>query len=70
MMLTIRPEQWLGYMRSEYLAAFIREGGAAIKFCVPLCDHERAALGEGLRNEARANGYLFAAINAAQMNSH
>ena len=70
MMLTIRPEEWLGYMRSEYLASFIREGGASIKFCVPLDDAERGALEDGLRQEARAHGYLFAAVNAAETRVH
>ena len=70
MMLTIRPEEWLGYMRSEYLASFIREGGASIKFGVPLCDAERGALGDGLRKEARDHGYLFAEVNAAQTRVH
>lgn len=67
---TMRPEQWLGYLRREYLDVFIREGGASIKFCVPLCDAERFALTEGLRREAQAAGYLFAEVNAAQTRIH
>ena len=70
MMLTIRPEEWLGYLRSEYLASFIREGGASIKFCVPLCAEERGALGDGLRREARDQGYLLVEVNAAQTRVH
>lgn len=65
MTLTMRPEQWLGYLRSEYLESFIREGGASIKFCVPLCDGERAALSEGVRQQAQAMGYLLAEVDAA-----
>lgn len=63
---TMRPEQWLGYLRSEYLESFIRDGGASIKFCVPLCDGERVALCHGVRQQAQALGYLMAEVDAAQ----
>ena len=63
---TMRPEQWLGYLRSEYLDSFVREGGSSIKFCVPMCDGERAALCEGTRRQAAALSYLFAEVDAAQ----
>ena len=66
MSLAMRPEEWLGYIRREYLESFIREGSASAKFCVPRSDAERVALRDGMRSEALAAGYLFAAIDAAQ----
>jgi len=65
-MLTMRPQEWLAFVRREYLESFIREGGASIKFCVPLCQAERDTLREGIHHEAEALGYLFAEVDAAQ----
>jgi P-loop Domain of unknown function (DUF2791) len=66
MMLTMRPEEWLGFVRREYLDSFIREGGASIKFCVPLCEAERNALCRGVRDAATALDYRFAEVDAAR----
>jgi hypothetical protein len=62
----MRPEDWLGYMRREYLSGFIPQGGAAAKFCVPLDDDTPAIIHQGLRNEANSLGYIFAEISAAK----
>ena len=65
-MLTMRPEEWLRFVRSEYLQSFIREGGASIKFCVPLCEAERNALCHGVRDAATGLDYRFAEVDAAR----
>jgi hypothetical protein len=67
---TMRPEEWLGYLRREYLESFIRDGGASIKFGVPLCDGERGAIRQGVRSDAGALGYLYAEVDAAQTRIH
>ena len=32
----IAPAEYIDFLRREYLADFIRDGGAAVKFAVPL----------------------------------
>ncbi len=66
MMPTMAVDEWFGVMRREYLESFVREGGASIKFCVPLCETLRETLRAGMRREAQALGYLWAEVDAAQ----
>lgn len=64
MTLAMRHEDWLGFLRREYLDGFIKAGGAATKFCVPLDDSSRSGLYEELRKQAAGLGYLLAEINS------
>ncbi len=67
---SMRPEDWLNFMRSEYLESFIREGGAAIKFAVPLDEPTRLVLLNGIRTLATDLGYVCAAVSAAETRIH
>jgi hypothetical protein len=57
-------------MGREYLDSFIREGGASVKFAVPLDESLRPAFEDGIRDRARAGGYLTAHVSAAETRAH
>ena len=67
---SIEAEEWLGFTQREYLSAFIREGGAAVKFAVPLEEGLRGALIDGIAGIAERAGYLVVKINAAETKVH
>jgi hypothetical protein len=63
---TIRPTTWAELIHREYLEDFIREGGAAIKFCVPLQEEARSPTWNALSQMARKLDYLVLEIDAAE----
>ncbi len=62
--------EWLGFTQREYLADFIRAGGSAVKFAVPLEDGLRGALMDGIADIGEKAGYLVVKINAAETKVH
>lgn len=62
---TIRPADWLGFMMSEYIDGFVRDGGAAVKFAIPLDDASGAATGD-LRRQAAERDYVVAHVDAGE----
>ena len=66
MNLAMSTEDWLGFLRREYLETCIREGGASTKFCVPLTDLARETLYRGLRGHADSLGYVFAEVDSSE----
>ena len=66
----MKPEKWVCFVRREYLDSFVKDGGSAIKFAVPLDDQVRPLLGDGLESWAREAGYLVANVNAADTKVH
>jgi bacteriophage exclusion system BrxC/D-like protein len=62
---TITPSNWVEFIRREYLEEFIREGGAAIKFCVALEDQTRSTTWEAAELAAKQSGYIVAKIDAS-----
>jgi P-loop Domain of unknown function (DUF2791) len=66
----IGPAGWLNFIDREYLRSFVREGGSAIKFAVPLDEAWRLELFEGLTKLAGEAGYLVARIDAAETKIH
>jgi hypothetical protein len=70
MTLSMRPETWLRFIRQEYLESFIRDGGAAIKFCVPLDDPPLRVISTELPAMAAGMGYLVAGVNASETRIH
>ena len=66
----LRPADWLVVIRRDYLAEFVRAGGAAVKFAVAVDPADRAALREGLAQAAGAEGYAFAMVDAATTKLH
>lgn len=66
----IRPADYLAFLRREYLADFIRAGGAAVKFVVPFEGAALADLEEGLARAAREQGYVVARVDAREVKLH
>lgn len=60
---------WLRHMDDEYLSAFIREGGASIKFAVTT-DELKPALHEAVAGRCQELDYVFATLDAADMRAH
>ncbi|MGI8915418.1 MAG: BREX system ATP-binding domain-containing protein [Chloroflexota bacterium] len=64
------PEEWLTIGQREYLAGFVRDGGAAVKVLVPADDPSRQALLDGLQALSGEAGYFFAAVNGETARLH
>jgi hypothetical protein len=67
---TITPSEWLSFIDREYLGTFVRDGGSAIKFAVPLENACRPELLDGLTRRATEAGFLVVKINAAETRIH
>jgi P-loop Domain of unknown function (DUF2791) len=70
MSISMPANEWLPVLRKEYLQDFIKSGGAAVKFVVPLDGLEHNELLEKLSQTAAEDGYLFVAVNAATTKAH
>ncbi len=66
----IGPAGWLNFIDREYLRTFVREGGSAVKFAVPLDEAWRREIFDGLTKLAGEAGYLVARIDAAETKVH
>ena len=62
-------DEWLRRIEDEYLSGFVRDGGAAVKFAVTP-DEARPVLRDALEQRCRESGYLFAALDAAELRAH
>jgi hypothetical protein len=58
-------DEWLPVLRREYLQGFVKDGGSAVKFLVPMGDVDRGIVTGRLKTAAEDEGYLFAAVDAA-----
>src|SRR5262249_36442703 len=63
---TITPAKWAEFIRREYLESFVRRGGAAIKFGVPLDGATRDLAWNALFTAGRELGFLVIRIDAAE----
>lgn len=68
--MSIAFQEWLDIVRREYLQDFIRLGGAAVKFLIPLGDHQYDQCWRELRRVAEEEGYLFTLVHAATTKIH
>jgi len=67
---TITTSDWLRFLKDEYLDGLIKEGGASVKFPVPLRENTRDELENGIAEQARQSGYLVAHISSADTKIH
>ncbi len=63
-------DSWQSVLRQEYLQDFIKNGGASVKFIVPLDGLDNNTLLKELKKAAEEDGYLFASIDAATTKLH
>ncbi len=64
------PEEWATIVGSEYLATFVRQGGAAVKFAAATTDAGRAELRQRLAAAAEAHGFQLAMLEATDVRLH
>lgn len=64
------PEEWVAVVGSEYLATYVRQGGAAVKFAAASTDAGRAELRQRLAAAAETHGYQLAMLDAAEVRVH
>lgn len=64
------PRDWTSFLEREYLSEFIKEGGASVKFAVPLDDEARLDLTTRLEKSAASQQFLIAQVDAAQTRVH
>jgi hypothetical protein len=64
------PEEWVAVIEREYLAGYVREGGAAVKFAAASTDAGRAELSERLAAAGVAHGFQVASLDAAEVRLH
>lgn len=62
--------EYLEFLRKEYLADFIRRGGASVKLAVVGDDQVAERFHTGLAAAARAEGYIFAGVDAVNVRVH
>jgi len=67
---TIATSAWIACIRDEYLNGYIRDGGASIKFAVPLNTASRDLALAAVKLEAATAGYLFASLRAEEIRMH
>ena len=68
--LDLRVSDWLGALRSEYLAGFVRDGGATVKVAVAPNPEVSASLTARLVADARELGFVAATVDAGQCKVH
>lgn len=66
----MKPQDWTHFINEEYLGSFVKAGGAAIKFAVPLDEEARRVLSDELDNLASAAGYLVVNVSATDTKVH
>ena len=64
------PEEWATIIGSEYLATYVRAGGAAVKFAAASTDAGRAALRGRLAAAGEAHGFQVASLDASEVRLH
>ncbi|MDE0069111.1 MAG: DUF2791 family P-loop domain-containing protein [Caldilineaceae bacterium] len=66
---TIPIQEWLGFIDSEYLSTFIKDGGASVKFVVTP-DEMRSALYGALKARCKELDYIFVELDALTSRVH
>jgi hypothetical protein len=66
----ITQKEWLDTIRGEYLYDFIKHGGAAVKFVVPMEDDDHNQLLNMLRKTSEEENYFFTSVNAVSTKIH
>jgi hypothetical protein len=66
----ITQDEWIDTIRREYLSSFIKRGGAAVKFAVPMEDGDHRQLQNLVRKTAEEENYLFASVNDISTKIH
>jgi P-loop Domain of unknown function (DUF2791) len=64
------PEEWVAVVEREYLASFVREGGAAVKIAAASTDAGRVDLRQRLAAASERFGFQVALLDAVEVRLH
>jgi len=64
------PDEWVAVVEREYLASYVREGGAAVRFAAASTDSGRAALREQLVGAGVTHGFQVVSLDARDVRLH
>jgi hypothetical protein len=64
------PEEWVGVIGRDYLASYVREGGAAVKFAAASTVAGRAELRQRLTGVGTTHGFQLAQLDASEVRLH
>ena len=67
---TLQIQEWLDVLRDEYLAGFVKDGGSAVKFAVPLKDDLNQLFEQAFRSMASRLGYLVVGVDSGETRVH
>jgi len=63
-------KEWMQFIKREYMDSFVKEGGSALKFAIPLVEQARNVLVDGIDQYAKDGDYLVARVNADETKVH
>jgi len=66
----IPVDEYADFLEREYLASYVAEGGAAVKFMVAADDGEARSVSEAILGRAAAAGYQTATVDSASVRIH
>ncbi|MDZ4165891.1 MAG: BREX system ATP-binding domain-containing protein [Smithellaceae bacterium] len=66
----IKYNEWLDTLHGEYLSDFIKQGGAAVKFAVPMEDIDNNEILNLLCKSSEKENYLFTSVHAVSTKIH
>lgn len=66
----LKCNEWIDTICKEYLHDFVKRGGAAVKFIVPMEEIEDSRIIDPLRQCSENEGYLFVNVNAVSTKIH
>lgn len=66
----ITPQEWLATINREYLQTFIKHGGAAVKFVVPMECIDQKNLLRTLQLYSEQENFLFTSVDAVSTKIH
>lgn len=70
MSIYLKSEEWLSIIQKEYLQDFVKHGGAAVKFVVPMNGMGGNKIRDSLQKMAESEGFFFAFVDAATTKIH
>jgi len=66
----LKFEEWMDVICDDYLHDFVKHGGAAVKFVVPIEEIEESQVIDTLRQCSEREDYLFVKVNAISTKIH
>lgn len=66
----LKYDEWIDIVCNEYLHDFVKRGGAAVKFVVPMEEIEESQVFDPLRQCSEKEEYLFVNVNAISTKIH